>query len=98
MTLPTRANGGINWDKLWPPETVRPEALRLSFIQVGKEAAAHTRERCARDLETEAKACHRVAEVHRPPHAAPNEELAYLHEQVAMVLERLAAAIRKMEE
>lgn len=47
--LPTRAkDGGINWDKLWPPETVRPEALRLSFIQVGKEAAAHARERCAK--------------------------------------------------
>ena len=48
MTLPTRADGGIDWDKLWPPETVRPEALRLSFIQVWKEAAAHTRERCAK--------------------------------------------------
>ena len=57
ITLPTRADGGIDWDKLWPPETVRPEALRLSFIQVGKEAAAHERERCAKWHDEQANDC-----------------------------------------
>ena len=91
MTLPTRANGGINWDKLWPPETVRPEALRLSFIQVGKEAAAHTRERCAKWHDDEAlKFRGYLAE------ADGGDWSHYIG--MAEAHEESAAAIRKMED
>ena len=93
MTLPTRANGGINWDKLWPPETVRPEALRLSFIQVGKEAAAHARERCAKWHDEQAARWGAQAKLY-PPGSVSNE---YALDQ-AIVHADAAAAFREMED
>ena len=48
MTLPTRSDGGIDWDKVYPDWD---HTSRFITINLAKEAVAHTRERCAKCAE-----------------------------------------------
>ena len=45
MTLPTRADGGIDWDKVYPDWD---HTSRFITINLAKEAVARARERCAK--------------------------------------------------
>ena len=52
MTLPTRPDGGIDWEKLGEVDasadlSINVVAVTLIGVRLAKETAAHTRERCA---------------------------------------------------
>ena len=47
MTLPTRADGGIDWNLL-PSWRRTGKGKNIPGINIDKMVAAHTRERCAR--------------------------------------------------
>ena len=91
MTLPTRADGGIDWDKTDNWRFSSDAAATQTFNAFGKLVATLTRERCARDLQLEAKDYRRLAAINHPP-------LAGLNEQISIVLEKRASAIRGMED
>ena len=50
MTLPTRPDGGVDWEKitLGPEQEISADGVRLGVHRLGRLIAAHTRERCAR--------------------------------------------------
>ena len=95
-TLPTRPDGGINVDLLYVcvEEGViysYGQSSHMTLAEYTSHVQAHTRERCARDLQLEAKDYRRLAAINHPP-------LAGLNEQISIVLEKRASAIRGMED
>ena len=104
MTLPTRPDGGVDRHLerarrfMCAPaaelkdqnETALAAAIR-TLADEFRQHTAHTRERCARDLQLEAKDYRRLAAIKHPP-------LAGLNEQISIVLEKRASAIRGMED
>ena len=89
MTLPTRPDGGIDWDKLKiDGMSGHPFVVGSStwgIVEFALETAAHTRERCAKLLlEKEA--------------SLPKIDRDQFTEREAWIYIQAAAAIRKMED
>ena len=64
MTLPTRPDGGIDWEKIIFPDAAymtygwvhkNNEIKRVSMYDFNRLVAAHTRERCIKLIEEEAQ-------------------------------------------
>lgn len=69
-------------------------ALIAQAIRDHEDAAYET---AAALAETEANALDRVAPFYRPPFAMPDEQVAMLHEQGAVVARNLSTAIRALK-
>ena len=91
MTLPTRDDGGIDWDKLKiDGMSGHPFVVGSStwgIVEFALETAAHTRERCAKWHDGE------VATLQKRLDADTETALALILEH-----KQSAAAIRKMED
>ena len=92
MTLPTRADGGIDWEKLGEVDasadlSINVVAVTLIGVGLAKEAAARARERCAKWHDGE------VATLQKRLDADTETALALILEH-----KQSAAALRKMED
>ena len=90
--LPTRKDGGIDWERVMPAKGLFTESLRLAFIEMMKEAAAHERERCAKWHDEQKRWWREQAKTH--PKASASEQYA---EDRANDHEDYAADLRKLE-
>ena len=98
-TIPTRADGGIDWDRTLSlvgidrlPDELK-ETGRTALTEFGKVIAAHTRERCARYHDEQGRYWREQAETW-PKDSASR---IYAQDQEARN-EHHAAAIRKLED
>ena len=89
MTLPTRPDGGIDWDKVYPDWD---HTSRFITINLAKEAVAHARERCARWHEEQ-----QTANIKLMRNAPSRADYARFQARAYQHFES-AAALRKMED